>query len=180
MRINGEKTYLRAIESNDNEMLFELINDPDTEKLVGGSSWPVSTEEQETWQKKQIGRKDTLRSIIVETETDNPVGTIIISDIDQKNGVAQVHIKLLSKFRGKGFGSDALNAIVKFVFFELRMNCIYAEILAYNASSVRLFEKCGFSREGVLRERIYKNGCYCDVYIYSILNRDVEKKCIGK
>ena len=100
MRIVGKCIYLRAIDSEDNKLLFELINDPETEKMVGGSSWPVSKEEQEMWQKDQIGRKDILRCIIVEKDTDNPVGTIILSDIDSKNGVAQVHIKILNEFRG--------------------------------------------------------------------------------
>ena len=47
MRIVGKCIYLRAIDSEDNKLLFELINDPETEKMVGGSSWPVSKEEQE-------------------------------------------------------------------------------------------------------------------------------------
>ena len=117
-----------------------------------------------------------FRSIIVEKDTDNPVGTIILSDIDSKNGVAQVHIKILNEFRGKGFGTDSLNVIVQFAFFELRLNCLYAEILSYNSASVGMFEKCGFRKEGMLRERIYKNGQYCDILTYSLLVRDVEKE----
>ena len=143
--------------------------------MVGGSSWPVSREEQEIWQKNQIGRKDIFRCIIAEKNTENSIGTIILSDTDYKNGVSQVHIKISNEFRGKGFGTDALNTIVKFAFFELRLNCIYAEILSYNSASIKVFEKCGFRKDGVLRERIYKNGQYCDVITYSILNHDVEK-----
>lgn len=64
MKIIGNQIYLRAIESRDNALLLDLINDPETEKMVGGSSWPVSREEQEIWQKNQIGRKDIFRCII--------------------------------------------------------------------------------------------------------------------
>lgn len=175
MRIVGNRIYLRAIESTDNTLLFDLINDPDTEKMIGGSSWPVSMEEQEMWQKNQIGRKDVLRCIIVDNETDDPVGTIILSDIDQKNGVAQVHIKILHQFRGKGYGSESLSTIVNYSFMELRLNCLYAEILSYNNASASIFEKCGFKKEGLLKERIYKNGQYCDLMSYSILSRDEKK-----
>ena len=175
MRIVGTKVYLRAIEQADNSILLELINDPETEGMVGGSSWPVSVEEQEMWQKNQVGRKDILRSMIVEKDTDETVGTVILSDVDQKNGAAQVHIKVLGRHKGKGLGSDAINAIVRFALFELRLNCIYAEILSYNHVSVGLFEKCGFRKEGILRERVFKNGHYNDVFLYSILRKDVDK-----
>jgi len=76
--------------------------------------------------------------------------------------------------QGKGFGSDALNTITKYAFSELRLNCIYAEVLSYNSISQRTFEKCGFHKDGLLRSRVYKNGEYIDVLSYSILK---DEKC---
>ena len=74
--------------------------------------------------------------------------------------------------RGKGFGTDALKTLVEYAFAELRLNCIYAEVLSYNNISQRLFEKCGFHRDGVLRARAYKDNGYNDVISYSILKTD--------
>ena len=42
MIIYGEKIKLRAIESEDNAILLEMMNDPDIEMMVGGYSWPSS------------------------------------------------------------------------------------------------------------------------------------------
>lgn len=58
--------------------------------------------------------------------------------------------------RGKGYGTEAVTMLVKYAFEELRLNCIHANILSYNASSIKLFELCGFVKEGVLRFRIFK------------------------
>ena len=63
MWLVGEKVYIRAIESEDNSMLLELINDPETEKMVGGTAWPTSKEEQVIWQKNQAGRRIYLEEL---------------------------------------------------------------------------------------------------------------------
>lgn len=173
MNIYGEKTVLRAIEPADKDLLLELINDPNTEKMLGGSSFPVSAAAQAKWIADQTGRNDILRCIVA--DRDNPekgVGTVILSDIDYKNGVAQVHIKLGADCRGKGYGTDALNAVVDYAFRQMRLHCVYAHVLEYNEVSQKLFQKCGFRREGRLRARAYKNGAYVDAISYSIVNDD--------
>ncbi len=170
MIIYGDKVYLRAIENKDSGLLFDLINDPETEMMVCGNSWPVSIDEQRLWMERQTGRKDLLRCIIADKESNNAIGTIILSDLDYKNGVAQVHIKISKEQRGRGYGVDALKTIVVYAFSELRLHCLYAEILTYNLASVRIFEKCGFRKEGILRHRVYKKGQYYDTYIYSVLS----------
>lgn len=173
MNIQGKNVVLRAISMKDANLLMELINDAETEKMLGGSSFPVSLEGQEKWISAQTGRIDVLRCIVALKENEEGIGTVILSDIDTKNGVAQVHIKMdKQRGRGKGFGSDALNTIVNYAFGEMRLNCIYADVLEYNTVSQKLFEKCGFHRDGVLRSRVFKGGRYINVVSYSRLKED--------
>lgn len=171
MVIIGEKIILRAIEQEDNSMLLELINDPDTEKMIGGKSWPVSFDSQMNWYNKLENNSTVMRCIIADKKDNSPLGTIIISDIDYPNGNGHIHIKMAkNNVRGKGYGTDAINTIVKYAFSELRLHCIFANIISYNIASIKLFEKCGFQKEGILRDRIYKNGQYNDVFVYSKLS----------
>lgn len=173
MIIYGERIKLRAIELKDNEMLLDLINDPETEKMIGGYSQPKSLEDQIAWFKANGTDLSVLRYIIAEKDTDDALGTIILSNIDNKNATANVHIKMSSSMgRGKGYASDALKALLKYSFEELRLNCIYANIISYNESSIRLFERNGFVREGELRERVFKNGEFNNVFVYSLLKTE--------
>ena len=64
MLIYGEKIVLRAVEKADNTMLLSLINDPDTEMMLGGSSWPVSESDQLKWFEHQEHSRDVLRCIV--------------------------------------------------------------------------------------------------------------------
>lgn len=174
MNIQGENVVLRAISMKDADLLMEIINDASIEKMLGGSSFPVSIEEQEKWIVAQFGKKDILRCVVsLKGNEDTGVGTVILSDIDYKNGVSQVHIKMDKRHGyGKGYGTDAINTLVDYAFDEMRLNCIYAEVLEYNIASQKLFEKCGFHRDGMLRSRVYKGGEYINVVSYSRLKED--------
>ena len=173
MIIYGDKVLLRAVEEADNQLLLSLINDPDTEMMLGGSSWPVSEAEQLKWFEHQERSRDVLRCIVALKEDGKAIGTIILSDIDQKNATGHIHIKMSKDGgRGKGYGTDAVNTMVQYAFEELRLNCIYANILSYNEASIKLFERCGFKRDGVLRQRVYKKGKFIDLLAYSRLITD--------
>lgn len=175
MNIYGEKVVLRALSQQDQEMLFELISDPNTEKMIEGKSFPVSYDDQLRWFNGLQYRDDILRCIIAEKgNEDIAIGTIILSDIDYINGNAEVHIKMANgEMRGKGLGTDALKTIVNYAFRELRLNCVYSQVLDYNIPSQKLFEKCCFSRDGVLRQRVFKDGQYHDVISYSVLSEEM-------
>lgn len=172
--IYGDKIKLRAIESEDNALLLEMMNDPDIETMVGGYSWPGSYSNQMKWFSNLESNPSVLRCIIANKEDDKAIGALILNEIDMKNGTGHIHIKIASgDERGKGYGTDAIKTIVKYAFSELRLNCIFANILSYNEPSVHLFEKCGFMRDGVLRSRVFKQGKYIDLYNYSILCSDL-------
>ena len=173
MNIFGEKRVLRAIEPEDNKMLLELINDPETERMLGGTSWPVSMDSQMKWYAHLDGSSSVLRCIVADQKDNSPLGTLIMNEIDQRNGVAHIHVKMAAgETRGKGYGTDAVNTIVQYAFEELRLHCVFANVISYNAASIRMLEKCGFHRDGILRERVYKQGKYFDEYTYSKLATD--------
>lgn len=169
MNISGNRILLRAIESKDNDMLLELINDEKTEYLLGGWSFPVSSKNQEDWTNNLTLDKNILRCAI---EVNNKaIGVIMLTEIDYKNGNAEIHVKIsVNNSRGKGFGTEALNTLTQYAFDELRLKCIYARVSSVNQASQNLFKKCGFVLEGVMKKRIYKKGKYIDLISYSKIN----------
>ena len=173
MNIKGQNIILRAIEMEDSEMLRTMINDPDVESMMWGYSFPVSKHQQIEWIKNLSNSKNVFRAII-EAENEG-IGEVILTDIDLRNGIAEIHIKIASnKYRGKGYGTDAVKTLVSYCFNELRLNCVYCRVKVDNIGSIKMFEKAGFIREGRLRERVYRNGKHHDFYEYSILKTEFE------
>ncbi len=170
MILQDEKIKLRAIEQSDCHFLLRMINDPKTEEMVIGWSFPVSEKEQLEWI-NNISHDSGNKRFVIEYET-NPVGLVILSSMDFKNSTVSLGIKLIEQARGKGIGTRAIKLAKGYCFDELNFNCIAASILEYNTPSQKLYEKCGFKREGVLRKRIYKKGKYHDIYSYSLLKEE--------
>mgnify|MGYP001281095530 CR=1 FL=1 len=160
---------LRAIEESDLELVREMMNDPEIESMTGGYSFPISEYQQKKWFENLLTNNQEVRTII-ETKDFGAIGLVMLTDIDWKNRNAQFHSKIATSknLRGKGYGTKATKALVKYAFEQLNLNLIYSEILKYNLPSQKAKEKCGFRKDGVLRNRIYKNGKYHDLVIWSI------------
>lgn len=167
MNIICDKICLRAIEKEDSEFLRGMVNDAEIESQIGGWSFPVSKEKQNLWIESIGLSKDSLRLII---EFDGQrVGYCALTNIDQKNASAEIHIKIAHPNRGQGLGTSAIKTLVKYAFDELRLNCVYANVLSYNIGSLKAFEKNGFVKEGLLRKRVFKNGRFVDVFSLSVI-----------
>lgn len=175
MELHGKKVVLRAVEEEDLEMLRELANSPDYERMIVGWSFPISRKDQELWYSQCKNGLEILRYTIV-TKEDGPVGMIGLKDIDWKNGVASgAGMRIAKKeIRTRGLATDAWMTLMRYAFEELRLNRINGSALAYNKASLRVCEKVGFKIEGTQREAVYKNGKYNDLILMGCLKSDYE------
>ncbi len=71
------------------------------------------------------------------------------------------------EFWGRGIATEALAAVTEYAFTTLGMARVYAEVFEWNAASMRVLEKCGFEREGVLRKAAMKDRKLIDQIVYS-------------
>ena len=166
MILKDDKVLLRAIEENDAAILMDLINDPEVENSVYGWSYPVSLASQKKWISNLTNDATVRYAIDFE---DSTVGVAIISSIDMKNRSANMNIKLLQSARGKGVATRTVMLMVKYCFEELNLHCLTATVIERNISSRKLWEKLGFQQDGILRDRVFKNGCYHNAIAYSLL-----------
>lgn len=171
------RLYLRALEPEDYQVSYMWRNDPDISEMVGGHKYFVSKENEKRWvERNVIGTEDRIVLAICLIENDKYIGNVNIQEIDWINRTAHVPIIIGDKNEwGKGYATEARFLALKFCFEERNLNRIYALVLEYNIPSLKMLEKCGYKKEGVLRNSIYKSGVYHNQIIMGLLKEDFDE-----
>ena len=76
---------------------------------------------------------------------------------------------LAEGYWGKGIMTGAVKAVVDYAMTELELYRVYAEPYQANRASEKVLEKAGFTKEGVLRANVFKDGKILDQVLYSFV-----------
>ncbi|MBI5667699.1 MAG: GNAT family N-acetyltransferase [Chloroflexi bacterium] len=108
-------------------------------------------------------------------ETDQLIGLISLEQIDWPNGTAWMGVGIGEpEHRGKGYGSEAIRLLLKFAFHEINLHRVQLTVFAYNPAAITMYEKLGFVKEGIMRERLHRDGQRHDVLLYALLRPEWE------
>ena len=177
MNIKKGCVLLRAIEERDFEILLRMLHSPEIEKAIGDFCLPVSEIQHKEWIKNYRNTEKQIRWMI-ELENGAVIGVIMLYGIDMKNGIAEVGYKTMTDKEKRMMGDVdcAMQGVLDYAFLELRLNCIFAQVVEYNSPSERYLLRNGFIKEGVLRQRVYQSGKYVDIKVFSILKDEYVNK----
>ena len=169
--IRFEKINLREIKYSDLPKMMEWRNKDEIRKWFFDETF-LTMEKQKHWYENYL-KNDSDLMFIIETKEGIPIGTIGLQNIDKKNRKAEFGRMMIGEesYLGKGLASAATKALLNFAFDELNMNKIYLFVRADNLRVIRLYERCNFIHEGVLREYIFSHGEFIDVAVMSIFRR---------
>jgi ribosomal-protein-alanine N-acetyltransferase len=70
---------------------------------------------------------------------------------------------------GKGIVSEAVKLVTNYAFTQLDLIRLQASVYSKNPASMRVLEKAGYQKEGVMRNAVIKNGVVMDEHLYAIL-----------
>lgn len=113
---------------------------------------------------------ETNFAIDVGGEAVGNIGLRIGTDIDRYS--AELWYWLGQAHWGRGIVSAAMKAMIDYAFTQFRLTRLYAQPMANNAASVKVLEKVGFRREGLLRDSVVKNNVLMDTVLYAYLSSD--------
>jgi len=89
------------------------------------------------------------------------------SDIYRKSG--EVGYWIGAPYRGMGIATMAVSLITTYGLSSLGLNRLYAGVFSRNPASMKVLEKCGYLREGIARNAVWKNGQLLDEYRYAFV-----------
>ncbi len=169
--IESGRVFLRPFQKGDAELYHRWRADADVAALAG-LPLPLSLAETE----RRIADKqgDSYHAYVICLLADErPIGEALLFELDQVNGSAELGIFIGEKDQwGKGYGTDAVNALVDFGFGTLRLERIWLEVWTENERARRAYEKAGFVHEGTLRHDRYEGGRFTDGHVMSLLRED--------
>ena len=93
------------------------------------------------------------------------VGFLVGRDIARMS--AEMGYWLSEDFWGRGIATRAVTAMSEWAFDNYKLTRVFAMAFAHNAASIRVLEKSGFEREGVMRRSAIKNGGILDQILFA-------------
>lgn len=182
-QIETERLILRKLTVNDAEEAYNnWCSSYNVSKYV---MWKKHENVEETkklfktWE-KEYDDLTTFRWIVELKKTNELIGTI---DVASKRylpfGTCEIGYCYGEKFWGKGYGTEALKAVIKYLFEECDAEVIYADFMKNNPGSGKVMEKSGMTFEGYLRGRVLdKDGFRNDLGVCSITKEEYFKNNI--
>jgi RimJ/RimL family protein N-acetyltransferase len=170
----GEKVRLAPLNKDDLPIYHKWFSNTEFLRLLMPDvAMPKTNENELEWYEEASKSKDEFVFGIRALDDDRLLGNCSIFSIYQSSRNAEVGIYIGEPSEwGKGFGSDAMNVLVRFGFMDVNLHRIELRVFGYNARAISSYEKVGFVREAVLREALYRDGVYHDIHIMGILRRD--------
>jgi ribosomal-protein-alanine N-acetyltransferase len=177
--LKGERVTLRMPVSSDYREWAALRGESRAFLEPWEPRWASDELERAAWRhrlrryREDFARGAAVAFFIFDTPTGKLLGGITLGNI--RHGVAQSgHIGywLGESHAGRGLMVDALGLLSRFAFETMRLHRIEAACIPDNTRSIRVLEKAGFTREGLLRSYLKINGKWRDHFLYGLISDD--------
>ena len=148
-----------------------LLDDPDVLRFTRVPE-PPPADFASTWVARyEEARRNGTREAFAVVEDGEFLGLALAPAIDRETQTAELGYVVAPAARGRGVATEALRQLTEWALAEgmLRLQLL---ISVYNPASQKVAERCGYVREGVLRNAYVKPGRREDTEIWSRLASD--------
>ena len=175
MELQTARLTLDALRIDDAEALFRYRADPSVARYQGwcpasigearafieGLAW-VAVDTPGSWFQRSIRLRDGGALI-------GDVGLHFVADAE---ATVELGVSLSPEWQGQGIASEALQAVLRFVFDGLGKHRVTGSVDPRNVASARLLERVGMRKEAHFRESLRVGDAWVDDVIYALLERE--------
>jgi RimJ/RimL family protein N-acetyltransferase len=165
----GDRIYLRPLAAADAATFLPWVNDRAVTRTLKFIR-PVSlAAEEETLECFGRSESDVVLAII-RRDDDALIGAVGLHRIHPVNRSAMFGLMIGDRAAwSQGFGTEATRLMVDYAFRALNLHRVWLHVYENNPAAVRVYEKVGFRREGILRQDVYREGRYWDALAMGLL-----------
>ena len=119
-----------------------MVNDIDrVARFIGRRLDPIPAEKERQWVRQKLAEQAVLFSML-EKKTGAFIGNIELMDV--ADGAGELGIAITASMQEKGYGTEAIPAMVRYGMETLGLRRIFLKVYPDNARAMRVYEKCGF------------------------------------
>ncbi len=127
----------------------------------------------EEWLRTRSDHSDRADWAVVRIADGAFLGEAVLNDLDPDNGSASYRVWLAgAEVFGRGYGTETTRLVVEYAFDRVGLHRLSLEVYEHNPRARRVYEKCGFTVEGRLREALRWDGRRHDALLMSMLRTD--------
>jgi len=177
--LKGDKVILRAPQMRDYREWAKLRGASRAFLEPWEPSWTADELDRGPWRqrlsryRREFAQGSAMSLLIFENGQGRLTGGISMGNI--RRGVAQtaqIGYWMGEEYAGKGYMGAAIRLLLDHGFGQMRLNRIEAACIPDNERSIRVLEKAGFQREGLLRSYLRINGAWRDHILYAMTADD--------
>ncbi|MCE2530748.1 MAG: GNAT family N-acetyltransferase [Acidimicrobiia bacterium] len=171
--LRGDLISLRLVRSADIDGLIELLNDLGTRGALG-HFLKSETDIRSRFERDGYWSDDSGVLLMIDAAADI-VGWIgFVPVIYYFYGYEISYQVFGEQYAGKGYATEALGLLTEYLFSTKLMDRLQLSIRPDNLASLRVAEKCGYTREGVMRSLAFIEGRFHDIELWSITRQTQE------
>ena len=168
-KVVGERIELRRHAPENYRLYGEWYGDPEIWRLTSWAASPLSSSAVERlFADREHSPTDDSFAIHLKGG-EAPIGVISLMNISEANDSAELSVIVGDpEDRHRGYGAEAIDAILRYGFEELGLNRVGLSVFAFNEDAISTYEKLGFREEGRLRKALKRDDGFHDAILMSI------------
>jgi RimJ/RimL family protein N-acetyltransferase len=173
--LEGTKVRLRPLEESDLPTCVVWMADRDVTRWLAAIGEPPTLEEERHWYERRRSDPDSVMWGI-ETVDGRLVGNVELR-LTPAARRAEIGIVVGEKSEwSKGIGTDTVRLVLRYAFQELGLNRVELTTDEDNARAIRCYKKCGFAREGLLRQHRLIDGEFGNTVVMAVLREEWQRR----
>ena len=152
------------------ENALNWMNDPEVTATLKLNLGVTRRQEDKFFERIETGSNTDFVWAVAD-ETSRHIGFISLDGVNWRNRWATGGLVIGERAAwGRGYATDAVRVRTKFAFAELGLHRIAGHTM--NPAMRRVYEKCGYTHEGLARQLFWRDGRWHDADLYAILEKD--------
>jgi RimJ/RimL family protein N-acetyltransferase len=171
--LEGGKIELRRHARENYHLYAEWYGDPEIWHLTSWAPSPLKRSAVERlFEDRELSRTEDSFAIHIKDE-DEPIGVISLTNKSEANESADLSVIVGHRDdRHRGYGTEAIDRLLRYAFEELGLNRIGLSVFEFNEEAISAYEKLGFVEEGRIRQAIKRPSGFHDAILMGILKSE--------